>query len=280
YSNSKLKYGKQVLKRPKMTCIIGGKCSDGVVLIADRKSVDLDTGLCDSDVDKLFIFHKDSFYYPIVIGSAGRAELDKKFKDEALDTLRRMSSMQATHNFKVQGPSDTDFNAMISGTIYPYSNMSENNTGKEVILTPYISKLEDIVKKYKREYSSQPFDVLFAAQIQYKGAVLFYIPRDGVSDKIDKFKVIGSGEIPANVFLKSTDPSNMTMEQFAKWGYFIIKYIEEKGIDNYVGVGQYKPQIYFIPNQGHLGQAQAQFLDKCEASKKIMQENLEALLPA
>jgi 20S proteasome alpha/beta subunit len=40
HSISKLKYEKQLRKPPKMTCIIGGKCIDGVVLIADRKSID------------------------------------------------------------------------------------------------------------------------------------------------------------------------------------------------------------------------------------------------
>lgn len=257
-----------------MTCIIGGKCSDGVVLIADRKSIDVETGIVDFEGDKLFIFQKDFFYYPIVIGSSGRTALDKKFNKDASDVLREMNPVSPVYNYKTSNP----FNAIVSGMIYPYSGMSGNNKGKEVVLSPYISELENITKKYRKEYSSQPFDVLFAAQIQHKGAVLFYIPSDGVSDDINKFKVIGTGEIPSNVFLKSIDPNKITMERFAKWGYFIIKYIEDKGIDNYVGVGKFEPQIYFIPNTGHLTQANNEFFAECKHSKGIMQKNLENLL--
>jgi 20S proteasome alpha/beta subunit len=41
-----------------MTCIIGGKCKDGIVLIADRKITDEETNQVEYK-EKLFIFQKD-----------------------------------------------------------------------------------------------------------------------------------------------------------------------------------------------------------------------------
>lgn len=62
----------------------------------------------------------------------------------------------------------------------------------------------------------------------------------------------------------------MTMDRFGKLGFFIIKFIEERGIDNKVGVGKGEPQIYFIPNEGHLIQADSNFLEECN----LLQKNL------
>lgn len=231
-----------------MTCIIGGKCKDGVAIIADKKIVDPETRLVEFK-DKLFIFRKDNFYYPIVIGSSGTVPLYDKFKKEAIAELEKIKPNLIS--FTSNSFTTTSFN--VSGMIYPYASMNDN--AKEVILDPYLEKLEKIIKKYKGDYSNDHFDVLFGAQVQQKGAILVYIAKDGLSEDIDKHKVIGSSEIPANVFLKAINPNDMSMDEFAKWGYFIIRHIEDYGIDNMVGVGKYTPQIYFIPNKGHLSLA-------------------------
>ena len=38
------------------------------------------------------------------------------------------------------------------------------------------------------------------------------------------------------------------MEQFAKQGYFIIKYVEDFWLNRAVGIGYSHPQIWFIPD--------------------------------
>jgi 20S proteasome alpha/beta subunit len=65
---SRLKYKKPVQKFSKMTCIIGGRCSNGVVLAADRKIVDEDTRDVTSR-EKIY-----QYYYPIVVGSSGHID--------------------------------------------------------------------------------------------------------------------------------------------------------------------------------------------------------------
>ena len=39
------------------------------------------------------------------------------------------------------------------------------------------------------------------------------------------------------------------MKQFAEIGYFIIKYIEKTELDASIGVGNLKPQIWYLPNK-------------------------------
>lgn len=69
-----------------MTCIIGGRCSDGVVLSADRKIVDVDI----RDVTyrkKLY-----QYYYPIVVGSSGHIDPFDNFMKEALEAAQNITS--------------------------------------------------------------------------------------------------------------------------------------------------------------------------------------------
>jgi hypothetical protein len=81
------------------------------------------------------------------------------------------------------------------------------------------------------------------------------------------------------VFLKGLYQTDLTMNRFAKLGFFIIKYIEEQGIDNNVGVGKDKPQIYFIPNEGPLTPASDSFLTECDDYKNKIAENFKNILP-
>lgn len=218
---SKYKKTKNIM-RPRMTCIIGGKCRDGVTLIADKKISNPVTGAFEFR-EKLFIFQKENFYYPIVIGFSGTVPLYEKFKREAMETLEKINPPTfSPMNFT------ESFNISVSGTIYPYSL----GTSRQVILHPYLEELENLIKKYKNQYRNERFDVLFAAQVKFRGADLHYISDSGLSEDVDKHKTIGSGETPANVILNILNPAQMYMKEFAKWGYFIIKHIEEYGIDD------------------------------------------------
>lgn len=224
-----------------MTCIIGGKCVDGVALIGDKKITDDETHQVEYK-EKLFIFKKEGFFYPIVVGSSGTVALYDKFRREAIHELEKISPPPS---FSPRSFSSRGFNTSVSGTIYSYSS---TDNPLQVILYPFLEKLEEIIRRYKGTYR-QKFDVLFAAQLKDRGATIHYIRDDGLADDIYEYKTIGSGEIAAGVFLKGLYRKYMTTRQFAKLGFFIIKYIEEQGIDNQVGIGKGNPQIYFIPNQ-------------------------------
>ena len=114
---------------------------------------------------------------------------------------------------------------------------------KSVInLYPYIEKLSEIIRKYKSKYRSYDFDVIFAAQIQGRGAFLEYIDDTGLpSDIYDSYKILGTGDIVTNAFLKSMWSKKMTMNDFTElvpkvenlieplrngcYGYFLFLYV-------------------------------------------------------
>jgi tripartite motif-containing protein 71 len=67
----------------------------------------------------------------------------------------------------------------------------------------------------------------------------------------------------------------MKMKQVGELGYYIIKHIEEFELDSSVGVGNNRPQIWFIPDKGDLEQAGTNLLDKFEIRYKRWSQLLQ-----
>ena len=65
-----------------MTCIIGGKCSDGVVLVADRKVICYNRNV--TSREKIF---KD--FHPYVIAASGDTNSFDNFKHDALTLAQK-----------------------------------------------------------------------------------------------------------------------------------------------------------------------------------------------
>jgi 20S proteasome alpha/beta subunit len=246
-----------------MTCIIGGRCSNGVVLAADRKIVDEYT----RDVtyrQKLY-----QYYYPIVVGSSGHIDPFDNFRREAV---------RAAQNITPNSSSDLKSHGyQISGIVYTFQTSTDAAPQKSVLnLYPYIEKLSEIIRKYKANYTSYSFDVIFAAQTQEKRAILEYIDDSGLSSDIyDSYKILGYGNIVANAFLKSMWSNNISMEDFGELCYFIIKYFDKFEIDYTVGLGGMKPQIWFIPDNGHVGEADELTLIRYDKNSENIFHNLK-----
>ena len=66
-----------------MTYILGANCSDGVVLIADRK-VRFAENLSHTDYRKKLFGFPSNLYYPIVVGCAGSTIISDQFGDDIL----------------------------------------------------------------------------------------------------------------------------------------------------------------------------------------------------
>lgn len=226
----------------KMTCIIGGKCEDGVVLIADRKIVDKETERV-SYAEKI-----SSNYNPIVFASSGSTIQYRNFKRDALHALQPLTNSQ--HNYK-----DTKFSPRVSGAVNTYSiNFNSKKIlepDNSVILFSYIDKLQTTIRELRKN-NNRDFDVLFCTQTQDRGAVIHYLHHDGTPEDIYDFKIIGDGEKLASVFVSPLYNSNISMNDFALIGYFTIKYIDKFELHNGVGLGGQKPQVWFIPNHGNL----------------------------
>jgi hypothetical protein len=225
-----------------MTCIIGGKCKDGVVLIADRKIIDKETERV-SYAEKI-----SSNYNPIVFASSGSTIQYGNFKRNALHALQPLTN--SPHNYQ-----DTKISPRVSGAVNTYS-LNFNSQGilepdNSVKLFSYINKLQTTVKELRRN-NNRDFDVLFCTQTQDRGAVIHYLHHDGTPEDIYDFKIIGDGEKIALMFVSPLYHPNISMNDFAIIGYFTIKYIDKFELHNGIGLGGQKPQVWFIPNHGNL----------------------------
>lgn len=192
-----------------MTYILGSVCTDGIVLVADRK-VMLEGGAIHEYEDKLFMCAPW-----MVIGSSGVLGLFEKFRDRLTGYL---------------GSSEYHDNANVYN------------------LTKEIEKLtREQNDDYSEVLRGRVFDVLLGMQSTTE-AGLKYVYASGFAEGVRRYKVIGHGEPYGSFFLKYWWRKNMTMLEVAELGFFIIKWMEEFELDNTVGIGKGYPQVLLIPN--------------------------------
>jgi 20S proteasome alpha/beta subunit len=246
-----------------MTCIISARCSDGVALIADRKIVDDKTRNVEYR-DKLY-----RYYYPIIVGSSGDVYAFDSFKREALDAAQNLDP----ETKRLGEPYSYQFSGRVS--VMPNEEYKKIPMGEARInLYPYIEEFRKIVIKYQK---SGTFDIIFAAQTQEKGAFLEHIDEYGTPcDITDIYKIIGSGDVVANAFLKPVWRKDMTMNEFAEFAYFIIKYFDKSEIDYKVGLGGRKPQVWFVPDdlEQKVEEADSNIIENYETVSNQMLENI------
>lgn len=211
-----------------MTYILGSKCKDGVVLIADRKITYPDG----------HIEYKDKLsmrYYPIVLGGSGSTPMLNNFAYDVLRETQKIADISSISGAVFFNPPPK--------MPYPYCV----NYGE------YIKKVEETVMaldtRYRNSLGDMRFDALIATQTQDRGALLHYVYAERISDPIDTYRVLGSAEPYGTVFLRRFWKKEKTMEQIAELGYFLIKYIERFELNGNVGG---EPQVWFIPNAGKL----------------------------
>lgn len=230
-----------------MTYILGAVCKDGVVLIADRK-ITYPNGQVEYQ-DKL-----SRHYYPIVLGGAGSTPMLNNFADDVLRTTQDVTKTSSVSGAVFFNPPQT--------TQYPYY----------VDYGKYIKKVEETVvaldQRYRDTLVDMWFDALVATQTVDRGALLHYVYAERISEPIPQYRVLGSGESYGSIFVNQFYKKEKNMEQIAKLGYFIIKYIERFGLNNRVGG---EPQICFIPHTGQLA-------TPSDYQYKLFRENTEERL--
>jgi 20S proteasome alpha/beta subunit len=223
-----------------MTRIIGARCIDGVVLIGDRKIVNHDNSF--DFRDKLFMV-----YYPIVVGLAGETLPFEDVKREALEMAQRSLTIQSSKTEPEILPLDFK---NISGIarVYPTSDTST----PRLEIYQYLDKLGGVIKRHVKEY---PFEALVSAQTEDRGSLLFHFDIYGNHSDQHEFIVTGDGRTQAIVLLKPLWNKKMSMNEFTQLAYFIIKYIDRFSLNNTVGLGGLKPQVYFVPDKGNVEEA-------------------------
>jgi hypothetical protein len=65
------------------------------------------------------------------------------------------------------------------------------------------------------------------------------------------------------------------VNEFTQLAYFIIKYIDRFSLNNTVGLGGLKPQVYFVPDKGNVEEASPSIMDRLESDINRMLDNWE-----
>jgi len=193
----------------RLTLIIGSRCADGVVLIADRIVTTQSDGLVFYCTDKLF-----SVLEHVVIGSSGSSGNFELFRNHVLSYINRKST-------KV---SADDILLTLSNQTY---NLNE---------------------RYRGRNSNAIFDILLGRAYQDRPSTLTYVNSYGLPNSEEGYRIIGSGTRYAKVFLQRMWNRDMPMGKVAELGYFAIRYIEQLKLDHTVGLGGQKPQIWYMPD--------------------------------
>lgn len=229
-----------------MTYALGVKCQDGVLLIADRK-LTVNDGSSYEYVDKIYGDIAGVIW--VYAGSSGTFEL---FRTYVKDFVEK-----------------TNYN------IYGFITKLSETTHK-------------LFEQYKYYYGD--FEVLVGlsgTKVIERESLLKHISESGKIEPINKFRAIGTGSPYGLVFVKHVLKQNtqITMEQAAELGYFVIKYIQNFELDMKVGLddkegSKFKyPQIHFIPNEGVDNAASEKLLGRLEQSTFHKLQKLNPIEP-
>ena len=250
-----------------MTCIVGGKCIDGVVLVADRRVIYPNDSL--ESRDKIFMD-----FHPFVIASSGSTSSFDNFRREAKELANKLSGY-----YDEKGQRFTTFPvdpSVTSGVATLYHTSKESPQYPVIRLYKYLEELKIIVQKYKKESF---FDVLVASRtLDNMDTHLEYIGENGMTDIGNDrgYTVIGSNEthVAAEFLMKSLWKKSLKMDAFTEMAYFIIKYVDRFKTDIKVGLEGEKPLVWLIPNEGEIDKATDNYLKKLENNTDQMLDTL------
>ena len=225
-----------------MTYVIGAKCKDGVVIIGDRKVTfagDIQKTRWEKKIRSIPQFP------PVVFAAAGAKDLFEEFLNE----LPRRIKLKI--NYFLEQNKERPESMHVGYTLYDFKH-------------DCVELLKDMKETYSEigneEYAA--LQVLFAINnLDTNKAILYFMDSNSCFPiEVGGILPIGDPAI-GEVFRKNWD-ENMTLEQTAKLGAFIIKYIEKAELSEVIGVGEYKPQIWFVKNGGLPQEIAGDELDK------------------
>ena len=200
----------QIIKPPSMTYILGSRCKDGVVLVADKKITSINV------VKSITFEYKQKIFgilRHVLFASAGSTDTFELFRDFIMDQVRSRT--------------DITFDNVLVKLSQIVLEMNKQRGFKDELL----------------------FDLLVAIQHpDDKRSTLTHISAYGTKREIDRYHTLGIGGIFTPHLLEKSWRPEMTMERVAGLGYFNIKYIEDYKLHSSVGIGNQEPQIHFIPD--------------------------------
>lgn len=212
-----------------MTYILGVRCTDGIVLIADRKII-INEGVGYIYGDKLY-----GDLGGIIIGFSGSKSTFELFRTE----------------------------------IIQFVNEYRKDYNEGVPIHKLILQISEVSYKLSNKYrtSNDSFDILIAVSGTHLPNLVSnpkYVYQDGRIDNVDEYESIGTGWPYGMIYLKQNWHGQTSMKEAAALGHFIIKYIERFELDLSVGTGKNSPQIWFVPNNQNDYLASPQLLEELD----------------
>jgi 20S proteasome alpha/beta subunit len=208
-----------VVRRPSMTLMMGARCIDGVVLVADRKINSRE--------------ESDPIY-------------GNKITGEITEVLTGFSGDRGTFEL---------FRNCLRRYAKEIDEQIKRGSNKEINIDEIIWHIHEIKMGFRNKPGRYKFELMVGISSKYftnRKSTLNYFYDDGGFIPVDKCKAIGEGKIHALYYLQRYYYKNMTMRRFAQLGDFIIRYIdnEQYRLDNTVGLDpKYPyPQIIYIPD--------------------------------
>ena len=199
--SKELKCGKLSSKLPNMTFILGARCTNGVVLVADKK------------ITRTNEFGSISFEYK------------RKLHGELGHVIFGVSGSTDTFEFFVD-----EIKERVNQGDVTIENVTNVISGK-------VLEIND-KRHFKKDLF---FNLLVAVQYPQKPTILTYVIGDGGKQVVNTYESIGIGSVFAEPFLKNIWNSNLKMSTIAALGWFIIKYIEDYQLHSSVGIGTKLP---------------------------------------
>lgn len=204
-----------------MTFVLGSRCKDGVVLVADMKITST------NEYDSISFDYRNKLFGildGVIFGSSGSTDSFELFRENVVEQVRK------------------SIREMI---------VNDNGNHHEITYDNIILMLSDIVLDInkKRDFMRKYYlELLVAIRHPDKPSTLTWIMGAGVKRLIDGFHTLGIGGIFAREFLDKLWYPEITMNEVAVLGYFIIKHIEDNKLHSAVGIEKNPPHIWFIPD--------------------------------
>jgi 20S proteasome alpha/beta subunit len=167
---------------PVLTVIIGAKCSDGVVMVADKKLTDIFGRIPPEFTNKI-----SGDLRHVLMGYTGLREIFDIFRKAIVG----------------------DWLLTLNTEPYTFDNYITR-------CCPMIRALNGIARG--PNYHIQ----LLIGKHQLRNTQLYYIDDKGKENKISDYIAIGSGKGEADIICKDLEHNNITMKEFAKHAYFAI----------------------------------------------------------
>jgi hypothetical protein len=223
-----------------MTLILGARCTDGVVLVADRLVV-----LGDSPTYAFDKIRRGGNIPWAVFGAAGVGTLFEEFLTLLPQNVTRHQTWMTYQNAKLEHDRQETFGDNTKAPhppIFAYTVEDFKHDCVELLI--------DMKKRYAVAFENDrnwcELQILIGLNVGTEAKLYYLESENCMPAEVPLSLFIGQGEI-CEVFRKCWN-SSMTMEQSAKLGAFTIKYVKLDKISETIGVGSSKPQLWYIPD--------------------------------